>query len=230
MVEVKKKILSLLLVLMLVVSPRLVNAESIDLSNYTSQTLEEVFKAEEVEYDFSNYEETDDQVTVYLFRGSGCGYCAKFLNFLATTLLDEYGKYFKVVSYEVWYDSNNSDLFEQTADFLGDSADGVPYIVIGDKTFAGYADSYDEDIEAAIMDLYNSEDRYDVFEEMAKNTTSTSEAKSSNTVAIVIWNIIIVAIATIIIINVNNSNKEEILEKIDEIKKASSEAKKTSKK
>jgi glutaredoxin len=222
MVEVKKKFFSLMLMLLLVLSPSLVYADTIDLSKYTSQTLEEVFEDEEIEYDFSNYKETDDQVTIYLFRGKGCAYCAKFLNFLANTLLDEYGSYFKVVSYEVWYDDYNSELFEDTAEFLGDSADGVPYIVIGDQTFAGYADTYDSSIEAAIMDLYNSEDRYDVFEQMANGTSkSSTEAKSSNTVAIVIWDIVIVGIATIIIVNVNNKNKEEILEKIAEVKKAS---------
>jgi glutaredoxin len=222
MVEVKKKILSFVLVLLLVLSPRFVYADTIDLSSYTSQTIQEVFEDEEIDYDFSNYTETDDQVTIYLFRGKGCAYCAKFLNYLADSLLDEYGKYFKVVSYEVWYDENNSDLFEQTAEFLGDSAEGVPYIVIGDKTFAGYTDTYNSSIEAAITDLYNSEDRYDVFEEMANGTSkSSSEAKSSNTVAIVIWDIVIVGVATAIIVSVNNRNKEEVLEKIAELKKVS---------
>lgn len=221
MTRKKSLILIILMVMSIISLPSKALATSIDLSEYTSLTLKQAFDDEDIEYDFSNYQETDDQVTIYLFRGHGCSYCSKFLNYLADTLLDEYGQYFKVVTYEVWYNSSNSELMQQVADFLGDDANGVPYIVIGDKTFIGFEESMGSEIKGAILDLYNSTDRYDVFEAMASdNTTSSSkEAKTtSNTVAIVIWDIIIVLLATVIILCFNRHNKKELEKEILEIK------------
>lgn len=53
--------------------------------------------------------------------------------------VEEYGKYFNLVSYEIFNDSNNSKLFEQVSKFMdGEAATGVPYIVIGDTVFGGF--------------------------------------------------------------------------------------------
>ena len=127
----------------------------------------ESLAAEEIELKYTDYQETDDQVTIYLFRGQGCHYCKDFLNFLNDNA-QEYGKYFKLRSYETWHDSFNIDLLEATASFLNRPVEGVPYIIIGNKVFAGYAPSYDEEILATIKDAYDggSMYKYDVFEEM----------------------------------------------------------------
>lgn len=219
----KIKGLILIIIVMLIfatILPYSVYADEIDLSNYTSSTLKEAFEEEGIEYDFSNYNETDNQATIYLFRGHGCAYCSKFLTYLADTLLDKYGDYFKVVTYEVWYDSSNSDLMDQVANFMGDDASGVPYIIIGDKTFTGYSESMNSEIESAIKDLYDSEDRYDVFKEIAKSSTETNSKTntSTNVVPIIIWDIVITIISIIIIIYNNNKNKKEINEQLDELK------------
>ena len=46
---------------------------------------------------------------------------------------------------------------------MGNAAGGVPYIIIGDNVFPGYAETYDDSIKDAIKKLYDSEDRFDVF-------------------------------------------------------------------
>ena len=97
--------------------------------------------------DFSNYQESDEKINVYVFRGSTCGYCLKALAYF-TSILPEYGQYFNLKTYEVWANSDNSELLENVAATLGDKVQGVPYIVIGNTAFPGYADTYNSEIES----------------------------------------------------------------------------------
>lgn len=160
-----KKILILVFSLALIM-PFGVNAYDKD-TKYNTLNYLETLADEEIEHEFENYEEKDDQVVIYMFRGHGCGYCKAFLGFL-NSITNDYGKYFKLVSYEVWNDQQNSELLSEVAEFMGTEAGGVPYIIIGDKVFPGYTQSYDEEIKTKIEDMYNikPEDRYDVFKKM----------------------------------------------------------------
>ena len=222
----KSLIFIMMIVISIVLIPNQVLAKGIDQSKYNRLSLQKVFEEENISYDFSKYKETDDQVTIYLFRGHGCTYCSKFLNYLADTLLDKYGKYFKVVTYEVWEDANNADLMNQVASFMGDDASGVPYIIIGDKTFIGYAETMNSEIESAIKDLYDSKDRYDVFEKMATTSTNTKQTGTSNTLAIIISNILIATISVMIVIYITNRNKKELEMQIEELKLATRKGRK----
>ncbi len=194
--------------------PILTNAKSINLSDYTVTSLEEALKEEEISYDFSNYQENDQQITIYLFRGKNCGFCRKFLTYVASTLIPNYGNKFKVITFEVWNHSDNSELFDQTAEFLGDKADGVPYIIIGDQTFNGYAEDMNSSITAAIDKLYASSDRYDVFEEMGK-----VKNPSSNTVTIVLWCLSFTILSTGILLYKNHQLEVQLEELKSLIKK-----------
>ena len=135
--------------------------------DYKTKNYLETLDDEQLEYEFENYEENDNQITVYMFRGKGCGFCRKFLSFL-NSITDEYGKYFRLVSFEVWNDPDNKALMDDVSNYMKEEAGGVPYIIIGDKVFGGYASDYDEQIKTAIINLYNTkaEKRYDVFHEM----------------------------------------------------------------
>ena len=175
----KKKIL-LFVAMCLLVLP--ITTKAISYDNYKTLNLKEALKDEEIEEAFKSYKETDKQVTIYLFRGKGCAFCRAFLTFL-NSIVDDYGKYFKVVSFEVWNDSENSALLSSVAAFMNKELEGVPFIVIGDKVFDGYTESYDEDIKNTIKELYDSKNRYDVFAEMTEedlNVTSIDENQNSD--------------------------------------------------
>lgn len=206
------------LLLAILLLPISVFAEKIDITSYNTMNLEESLKDENITYDLSNYKENDNQITIYMFRGKGCVHCQDFLNYVNSTLVSEYGDKFKLISFETWYNSNNSSLLNKVATFLGDEAGGVPYIVIGDKSFLGYASSLNSEIESAITTLYNSKERYDVFEEINKEEKKET---SSNTAAIVIWNAVIMAVGVGIVIWHNSATKNQIIEEL---------SKKTSKK
>jgi glutaredoxin len=99
----------------------------------------------------------NEKINVYIFRGEGCQYCARALAFFEG-LDDEYQSYFNLVEREVWYDTDNATLMQTVADYFGDTVNGVPYIIIGDKTFNGYASDYDDEIKEAIKTAYENVD------------------------------------------------------------------------
>ena len=181
--------------------------------DYATMNFVETLQAERMEIENKDYKEDSKQATIYIFRGQGCGYCRKLLAYL-NSISSEYGKYFKVVSFEVWNDSKNSALMSKVANLKGDSANGVPYYIIGDETFGGYAEEYNDRIVKAIMNVYNGNDTKDVFKDLEASEKGTTSG-SSDIFATVFWNLIIICAAAGVVIYFNNKNKEEILEAIN---------------
>ena len=178
---------------------------------YNHMNFKEVLEAEEFEPENKDYKETDDQAIIYLFRGQGCGFCRKFISFL-NSISTEYGKYFKVISFEVWNDAANGDLMSKMPLVTEVEARGVPYIIIGDKVFDGYAESYDEAIKEQIMKQYK-DPSYDVFKEL-KKTESKFEGFSNT--AVIIFVFAFVMFGTIICVVNSNKNKHEIMNALNE--------------
>ena len=97
-----------------------------------------------------------EPVIVYLFRGEGCPHCAEAEEWFAS-IEEEYGDYFDLQDYEVWYNEENSELMSLVAQYMGESADGVPYIIVGDHTFSGFDTSYEEQIIGYIKEEYEKD-------------------------------------------------------------------------
>jgi thiol-disulfide isomerase/thioredoxin len=203
----KKKLILLLLVVALL--PIKVFAKSF-VDDYNTMNFKETIESEGFTLENKDYKETDDQAIIYMFRGQGCGYCRAFLEFM-NSISKEYGKYFKMVSFEVWNDANNADLLEKVPLVTNKAAGGVPYIIIGEKVFAGYAESYNDGIKAAIMAQYE-DSSYDVMEELDK--TLNGKSSSGSSFATIFWNAFFVVAATVAIIIVNNNNTKRVLEAV----------------
>lgn len=178
-----------------------------------SWNLEEALKQASIEADLSNYKENDKQTTIYLFMGQTCGYCHKFLEYLAS-IVPEYGQYFKVKAYEVWNNTDNSKLMKKVSNFLEESVGGVPFIVIGDKTFVGYTENYNEQIKSAIKEQYDSKNSYDVMNEMKKAEKTTSGTSSATSI---IWNFVFITISTGVVLAFVNVKHQETQRKIEEL-------------
>ena len=212
-----KKWLVYIVAALLVIIPVVTYAvEKIDLANYETTNLKETLESENMTLSYDKYTETEDQIPIYLFRGNGCGYCRAFLTFL-NSITEEYGKYFKLVAFETWYNSDNADLLAAIGSFLEQEPGGVPYIVIGDQVFGGYASSYDQGIKDAITTLYNTDkdQRYDVFEAYNASLEEQAKAERSATLKPIIWNFIFVTLATIIVVCYINSSNNKLLEAIE---------------
>lgn len=168
--------------------------------------------------DLSNYKESDDKINVYIFRGNTCSYCLKAIVYFAS-IAPEYGKYFNLVTYEVWNNSDNANLFKETAAFLNGSADGVPYIIIGEKTFNGYSESMNAEIETQIKKEYESSNRYDVLKELKNNGGKEKSSNNNILGQFAITLEIVIAVGLIMYINFKNNKLREELENIKKNKK-----------
>ena len=211
----KKKLLILLLVVALL--PIKTFAKSI-IDDYNTTNLKETVEAEGLELLNKDYKEDDKQAVIYLFRGQGCSHCHEFVEFL-NSISGEYGKYFRLVSFEVWQDANNSEFLNKIATFNGSNPNniGVPYFIIGDKVFSqGYGSSMAEEVINAIMKQYNNP-KYDVMEEYEKSLDSNTN--SGSTFAIIFWNAFFLVAATVAIIVVNNKNTQKVLNAMSKNKK-----------
>lgn len=209
-----KKIL--LLAILVLLLPLMTFAKN---KKYDSLNLKETFAAEGIELKNSKYQENKDQITIYMFRGNNCTYCRNFLEYL-NSLTEEYGKYFKLVSYEIWSNQNNAILYSNVAEFLDKDNSGVPFIVIGDKVFQGYSEEYNADILQAIKELYSSKNRYDVFKAM-ENEEKAKYREQFLKFAIfsVISSIIITLVATIGIIKYENNKNKKLKVELEKLEK-----------
>lgn len=87
----------------------------------------------------------------YLFYGLGCPHCAREKVFL--DIMKEKYPEFQVKEFEVYYNRENARLFERVAKNLGEESNGVPFLVIGEKSFVGFGEGVtDRAIEAKIVD------------------------------------------------------------------------------
>ena len=152
------KRLFILIITILLVLPFTVNAAVV------STNLKETVEESGLEFKYPDYKETDDQVIIYLFRWNQCSHCHDFISFL-NDIAEEYGSKFKLVAYEATTNADNNALWKEVSTFLdGQEATGYPYIVIGNKSYAGFGGTMDEEIKSLIDTMYAQpvEDRYDV--------------------------------------------------------------------
>lgn len=142
-------------------------------------------------------QEEDNRVKIYFFRGEGCPHCADAEEFF-NSIEEEYGQYYKILDYETWYNSDNATLLQKVGEARNEEISGVPYILIGDKSWSGYDDSFADDIKDTIMSEYEKAvaDRYDIanyvdFTNIAGSVTDA--AKKSNDAMVLIIMLLVVA-------------------------------------
>lgn len=168
-----------------------------------------------------------EKINVYLFRKTGCGYCEKALTFFTNLSQDsEYKNYFQLVEKEVSGSKENSNLMAKTAKVLNKEVSGVPFIVIGEESFIGYSNSYDDSIKEAIKNAYESENYKDIVAPMIKSDTKES---NSAAITIIILVVSIAGVGFLVYMARENENsytekpvkEQEVEVKVEEIKKES---------
>ncbi len=161
---------AILLILLLLFFPLVVNAASIN--DTKSMSLKEALDLEGIESNYKyNYGKKD--ATIYLFMGDGCGYCQKFLRYVSSdSFIEKYGNRVDFEIYEVWYNDNNTLLFQKVAKYFETTANGVPFIVIGDEYFVGFAEAFIPEIEKALDKEISSTKKTNVIKEVKDNPDS----------------------------------------------------------
>ncbi len=120
-----------------------------------------------------------EKINVYIFRGNGCPHCKDALNFFYG-LDGEYDDYFNIVTYEVWHNQNNATLANDVAKKLGDTFSGVPYIIVGSKSFSGFGSSTGTEIIETALTEYKNKKYKDV---VSSVISSGSYDEASQTLA-----------------------------------------------
>ena len=77
-----------------------------------------------------------NKVNIYFFYGEGCSNCEKEIKTLEL-LQEQYGEYFNLYTFEVWYNKDNLKIAKNFAQNMGDELKGVPYTIIGDQSYLG---------------------------------------------------------------------------------------------
>ncbi|MDO5568852.1 MAG: hypothetical protein Q4G04_01905 [bacterium] len=113
-----------------------------------------------VDISLDNIVREENKVNIYFFWGNGCPHCEEEFAFL-NSIEKEYGKYYNLYTFETWYDEENAKLLNVFATAMGDKVTGVPYTIIGDKSFSGFTSSYENDFKNAIINQYNNS--FDVY-------------------------------------------------------------------
>ena len=161
----KKKLF--VLILLLLFMPFVVSAQ--DFYNIEEKNLEEALLEENIGFKDLKYNK-ENGIKIYLFRGKGCTYCHKFLEFASSDLIEKYGDKVNFVTYEVWYNSYNQELYDAVKNYFGIKRDGVPLIVIGDNYIPGYSSAYNDQIYRYIEVEDDALDKTDVIKGLVEGT------------------------------------------------------------
>lgn len=92
---------------------------------------------------------------------------------------------------------------------------GVPFYVIGDKTYLGFSEEAKDEIGRTIKAEYDRFDRYDVFEAMTEQATKQEE-KHEFSLLFYVFIFIIIVVVTLLFINIK---KGKLNKKLDLSKK-----------
>lgn len=244
-----KKFLSIVLMVLLVMSPvMVVEAKTTTKATTTTAAKKTTTKATKKtttkktttkKTTTEESKEDKNPINIYVFYSSTCPHCQDLHSFLNELKEDKtYGDMFKVVDYEVSQKENSDIVFSVANHFNYKEEDGksygggVPAYVIGNKFMVGYGSTMADEVKAAIKAAYDEQP----IDEVAKLISEMSNKKDNNAIGY-----IVLAVATVIIIAViysSSKNKyyddeevvEEQPEKVTETKKESKKAdsKKTS--
>ncbi len=154
---------------------------------------------------FAEGEETTEETTeavstevpLYFFRGEGCSHCAEFEAWL-DEIEEEYGSFYEVKDYETWYNEDNAKLMTQVATLRHeeDTATGVPYIIIGNKSWIGFASEYKEEILEQIKTVYaqSVEERYDIMQYVETGIVPEDEKEEKSVAADILITVLLLAV------------------------------------
>lgn len=118
-------------------------------------------------------------VNAYLFTGIGCPHCAKEVEFF-DSIKNKYPN-LNLITYEVYYNNSNLLLLQEVATYLGEKGGGIPFLIIGDKSFAGFGEySSPPLIENRILECTTSRCPDQVGQILGVSTHSQEEQKSQD--------------------------------------------------
>lgn len=111
------------------------------------------------------------KVNVFVFWGDGCPHCKKEFEYLEK-ISKRYSSYFDVYGFEIWLNEDNAKIMNKFKEILKDDNSGIPYTIIGDKVFHGFAPDNSSELLDAIIEEYKSKNKTNYCEEIKKEFTN----------------------------------------------------------
>lgn len=111
---------------------------------------------------YKEVKKEEGKFNVYLFWEDGNNESEALIRYLSTLdreMLDGFVLY----TFEI-DNKDNKELKDKVSEILDGHETGLPYLVVGNKTFDEYSHSYDERIEKALEEEQKKEHHYDVLD------------------------------------------------------------------
>lgn len=112
----------------------------------------------------NNISYSKEKINIYLFYGEGCPHCEELKNYL-NSLDNKEKSYFDIYTFEVWNNSTNQQFMKESAKSLNKEVSGVPFLIIGNRTFEGYNESMNIKIKKTIKTEYKLNGKNDYYKE-----------------------------------------------------------------
>lgn len=106
-------------------------------------------------------------INVYLIRRSGCGFCAREMQFLST-LSPEYDDKINIIVYNS-SESANSQFIQDVIEELKTNMTGVPFLIVGSEYVEGYTSEWDSSLKELFDKSYDNQVKDVVAGVIAKN-------------------------------------------------------------
>ena len=100
-----------------------------------------------------NAKNNNETVNLYLFYGKGCPHCRALEEYL-DEIKDDYPN-LKIHTYETWYNRGNAKKMDKVATLLDKSVNGVPFTVIGGRSFIGFREGITDEQIMETIEYYS---------------------------------------------------------------------------
>lgn len=133
-------------------------------------------KVKSIQNKINKYSTMDDisfesnKINIYFFWGENCPHCKKEFKFFENIEKDYY-KYFNIYAFEIYNNKNNINVLNSFADILKTNVTGIPFTIIGEKTFIGFAESMENSFKETIKN--QSKNEFDVYRIYKKTIISS---------------------------------------------------------
>lgn len=133
-------------------------------NNFKDDEKEPIIIPENINLDY--IEKTSNKVNIYFFWGDGCPHCADEFK-MFERIKEKYGHLYNLYTFETWYNDDNYKLLHVFASAMDDEVKGIPYTIIGSKTFRGFGKNSESAMISAIESEHNKD--FDVYFDYLKN-------------------------------------------------------------
>lgn len=136
-------------------------------STYTDVPTESSNVIDEIKIDLPDVKKEKGKVNIYFFWGDGCPHCEHEQEFF-DSIEKEYGDLYNLYKFETWNNRYNANMMKVFSKEMGDGEKGgVPYTIIGSKTFRGFGSSSENKFKEAIEEEASKD--FDIYIDVIKD-------------------------------------------------------------